>query len=513
MSQFTYTSISEALPEILVELVQGGNEEVTRNGSAVEILNAQIVLTEPSRREVLCPGRGANVFAQIAETMWVLSGRNDIEWLSAYLPRAKDYSDDGDTWRGAYGPRLRRFGGWPHQNNEGQMGFDQWQYVIDTLRSDPSSRRAVISIYDPNTDVPAGKDVPCNDFLQFQVRDYQLHMTVTVRSNDLMWGWSGINAFEWSTMQEITAQLLGVSVGTLTFNIGNLHLYETHWKKAERVDLPDPSDAALKTTAFDAPGIISNLWQVDYLFERWFNWEALCRKGEATPALLEDCEEPLVKAWSAAIAYYWQREDVWLTYLEGTALRRAVGLVPASLFPEPVRKPSEALTSTGPVAGHPTQLQDPEKAFLEFVTKLHATKHASYGNSWKKRGEQMSILANIARKVDRLGVGDEYDSPADTVIDLWVYLTKYLSWLNGNESGPERVDPLLRASLSEAQGKDPMKNWKTKIPKGFDEYVFRLDDYSVGEKRLVIWGMMVLTAPIARDLWYSENEYSPKLGV
>jgi thymidylate synthase len=57
------------------------------------------------------PGRNNNVFAQLAETAWVLAGRNDLAFLGHYLPRVADFSDDGRTWRGAYGPRIRRWGG------------------------------------------------------------------------------------------------------------------------------------------------------------------------------------------------------------------------------------------------------------------------------------------------------------------------------------------------------------------------------------------------------------------
>jgi len=212
--KYTFRTTSEALPFICSRLLDIGDEVGSRNGRVKELLNTTIVIEEPTRREMLSINRKANVFAQIAETMWVLAGRNDIEWLSAYLPRAKDYSDDGKTWRGAYGPRLRG----------GYFGFDQLMHVVDLLEGDPLSRRAVIAIYEPTTDANPGKDIPCNDFLQFQSRLGKLHLTVTVRSNDLMWGWSGINAFEWSTIQEIVASLLGLKVGTLTFNIGNLHL-------------------------------------------------------------------------------------------------------------------------------------------------------------------------------------------------------------------------------------------------------------------------------------------------
>ena len=96
---------SRVLPSIAADLLENGDEVGSRNGRVMEFINASITLTDPQRREILTLNRKANVFAQIAETMWVLSGRNDVEWLSAYLPRAKDFSDDGKTWRGGYGCR------------------------------------------------------------------------------------------------------------------------------------------------------------------------------------------------------------------------------------------------------------------------------------------------------------------------------------------------------------------------------------------------------------------------
>jgi hypothetical protein len=51
----------------------------------------------------------------------------------------------------------------------------------------------------------------CYTQLQFQSRLGALHLSVTVRSNDVMWGWSGIIAFVWSTIQEVVEHLLGAS--------------------------------------------------------------------------------------------------------------------------------------------------------------------------------------------------------------------------------------------------------------------------------------------------------------
>jgi thymidylate synthase len=105
--KYEFSSVNQALPVLLSDLLEVGEETGSRNGRVKELLNTQVVIKYPRRREILVPNRGANVFAQIAETMWVLAGRNDVEWLSAYLPRAKDYSDDGETWRAGYGTRIR----------------------------------------------------------------------------------------------------------------------------------------------------------------------------------------------------------------------------------------------------------------------------------------------------------------------------------------------------------------------------------------------------------------------
>ena len=489
--KYSFPTASEALPFICSRLLDIGDEVGSRNGRVKELLNTQIVLTDPQRREILTLNRKANVFAQIAETMWILAGRNDIEWLSAYLPRAKDYSDDGETWRGGYGPRIRG----------GHFGFDQLATVVDLLKADPLSRRAVIAIYEPQTDANPGKDIPCNDFLQFQSRLGALHMTVTVRSNDVMWGWSGINAFEWSTIQEIVAHLLGIAVGTLTFNIGSLHIYGQHWDKAGRLEFEEDHNAI---TPFQLPDTVErSLEWVDIYIDRWFEWEALCRKGEATLAGLDEIDEPLFQSWAAAIAYYWQREDFWLGALNGTALAVAIARTPASVL-------SEARTASDSGAagvGHNLAAHERTGAFYDFVTDLHAKKHASYGNSWMKRGEKLSILANMARKVDRLGVGDEYDSSADTLIDLLVYACKYHCWLLGCEANPENVNTGLAVALAEeeetvGQAADIAI---VDITEDFNLYCDNIEIYSLDQKIDFVGQLILRVAPIARDVWYEET--------
>lgn len=493
---YVFNTAGEGLPVLLKDLLENGEETGSRNGRVKERLNAQITLTDPARREILAPGRHANVFAQIAETVWVLYGQGDVRWLSAYLPRAMDYSDDGKTWRGAYGPRLRGTQGYP---------VDQVRFVVETLRRDPLSRQAVIQIYSAQVDSAPGLDRPCNTFLQFQSRWGHLHMTVTIRSNDIMWGWSGINAFEWSTLQEAIASILGLKVGPLTFNTGNMHLYETHWKKAADIVAASPEAGHVRIMSpiylpYAPMPLMRSVDDLDRRLEEWLLWEADCRSGKIYEREMPRFKGDVFRAWMAAIAFYWTRDDKWLQYIEGTALAAAIREVPESLYPVLSRPPER------PGAPTPTaRLSEPLRAFYKYVSELHSVKHASYGTSWKKRGEKLSILANIARKVDRLGATDEFETETDTVIDLLVYLIKYRCWLEQVDDGPKGVNVHLAAVLNATEDIGPEDDWEG-IRELFDHYADTIDTLQVHATKLdAVEELIVRVAPAARDLWLNEN--------
>ena len=100
---------TEALVQVLREIDNNGREVTTRGFTQKEILSSLITIDNPNERAIVLKNRNNNIFALIAETLWVLGGRNDLGFLSHYLPRAIDFSDDGLTWRAAYGPRLRNW--------------------------------------------------------------------------------------------------------------------------------------------------------------------------------------------------------------------------------------------------------------------------------------------------------------------------------------------------------------------------------------------------------------------
>ena len=206
--------------------------EQSRNGW-VTVWNGPVITTteRPMERVLFNPLRNANPFFHLFESLWMLSGREDLPWVAYFNKRMTEYSDDGGkTQPAAYGFRWREY-----------FGHDQLEMVIEELKRDPNTRRVVLGMWDPgSTDHPGdlarafagSKDVPCNTQCYFTLRDAKLHMGVTCRSNDLVWGAHGANAVHFSVLLEYVAARVGVEVGTMTQFSWNYHLYDGVLKAA-----------------------------------------------------------------------------------------------------------------------------------------------------------------------------------------------------------------------------------------------------------------------------------------
>lgn len=514
-----FTNASKALPRLLHDLLVGGEEVGSRAGRVRELTHIGITLTQPWQRELLVQHRKPNIAAQIAETVWVLAGRNDIGFLSNYLPRAANFSDDGKTWRAGYGARLRHWPDHAHAKN-----IDQLAEIVRVLREQPLSRQAVASIWDPESDYEPSKDIPCNNWLSFSSRLGKLDLHVAIRSNDAMWGWSGINAFEWSALQEIVAGLLGVEVGGLHFSTTSFHLYDQHWEKARRiVEKPVPwstHDVFLQDSPRFKLGTDSSLEGLD-LFDdyirEWLRIEELIRQGQDMGAAVDTFPEPMLQSWLRVIQWWWTGEREYLSVLEGTRLEMATR--PAYSVQPPEREFVDLMADEELVRRVRVDRPQATKysAFIIAASELHISKHVAYGDSWKKRGEQMSIMANIARKVDRLGGAEtEDETSSDTAMDLMIYLAKYMTWLEDEASivnkttsdtprEANRVLQVLDASYREWPKIHPKREeLESALRSNFDALESAVKVHR-GQRREIVEGMLEDAYVLARKLWDEEQ--------
>lgn len=464
---YNFTNVNDALPVLMGDLLQKGEVFGSRAGQTTELTHVGITLEKPWQREIVIPDRKANIAAQIVETMWVLSGRNDVAGLAHYLPRAADFSDDGIEWRAGYGPRIRSY-----------HGVDQLAYVVDTLADNPSSRQAVINLWDATVDTTPGKDIACNNWLTFSARNGKLDLMVGIRSNDAMWGWSGINAFEWSAVLELVACLTELKMGKLHFATTSFHLYEQHWQKAASISNIEGNFMYTDSPQMNLDGC-KVLTRFDELAQEWFALEKLIRFGHLVAPSVDSFPDPLLRSWLRVLQWYWSGDRSFLLSLERTRLHQAcvMGMAPPGV-PQHEQLKMELPSRVG-------------VDMIEHVNKLHAEKHAAYGDSWKRRGEYM-ILANIARKVDRIAGGKNTadETQADTAQDLMVYLAKYRCWLEGGTGDPIEVSPLLRSLIG------------TSAEHGDIEVLFnRLEDAVESEKTDLVDDLLIQAYSLSLSLW------------
>lgn len=213
-------NVNHAFVDGLWWLRIAGVKEESRNGPV--IVSPEPVTTVykfPRERILFDVKRDANPFFHLAESLWMLAGKEDVDTPAYFAKQMSSYSDDGETLHGAYGYRWRV-----------KFGTDQLFDIYDQLKTDPLTRRAVLSIYDPYYDSSyAGKDLPCNTHSYFRINDGRLDMTVCNRSNDLVWGCYGANAVHFSMLQEFMANMLDIPVGRYYQMSNNFHIYPHHY--------------------------------------------------------------------------------------------------------------------------------------------------------------------------------------------------------------------------------------------------------------------------------------------
>jgi thymidylate synthase len=307
-------------------------------------LNPAILPVTPGRRLVTAFGRPVNPAFSLAEVVWILTGREDVEMLKWYNSRIGDYSDDGETFNAPYGYRIR-------SQFDGQ---DQLADMIQQLKDNPESRQAVLNVWYPpkdrtfaqeGFDHEAGpfitkretKDRACNLVGHALIREGRLNWLQVMRSNDIMWGTPN-NFMQWMHIQEFVARMVGVEPGEYTHVADSLHLYDYHWEEAQLCEHFDlygelryehlpmeagwhplnqvaqfEEQARTDGTAFQHDLDPFSYWaSVCMVFESWRLWKA----GDDLGALLALRRTPdRVLAAAQARFYYWFRwyqEDQYL---------------------------------------------------------------------------------------------------------------------------------------------------------------------------------------------------------
>ena len=149
-----------------------------------------------------------------AEWQWYLSGDNNVSKLGEL------YGKVPEIWK-----RMADKEGFVNSNYGWQWKRnDQLDYVVDLLKHNPKTRQAAISIYDRKEGYMYDNDTPCTYAIQFTIFKDKLDMCVTMRSNDLWFGFCN-DQYCFSKLQELVAIKLEIPIGEYYHFAHNLHLY------------------------------------------------------------------------------------------------------------------------------------------------------------------------------------------------------------------------------------------------------------------------------------------------
>ncbi|MBW4574789.1 MAG: hypothetical protein KME08_05835 [Aphanothece sp. CMT-3BRIN-NPC111] len=448
-----FKNVTEAFQKGLRAILQEGEVVLVRSHEAREVRSHLIKIASPLERVYVIPHVYNNIFAQIAETLWMISGRNDTALLSHYLPPTEDFADDSNIRRSAYSNWLRNW-----------QGIDQIKEVARILRQDCNKSNAVIVKFDLAQDYIEGQDISGNSWLHFLIRNGRLHLNVSICSNDIWSDFSGITTFELSVLHEMMAYWTGTQVGEYSHFASSFYLYERHYQQAKKI-IASSQDKSLYDFGFTNPPFSTPLEEFDGAMGCWFAIEDKMRHGEINLSQEINSLNDSFLRNSLEMLYIYNRH---LHGAEQNEIAQLIEYLPTNDFKiGAIEYFSRELNNQNFV-----KLQDKEREYFQYLwggrtadndyvgiedslaskhptlnvakfvsifdqlSILHTKKSLVYKDSWKKHGELLGVFGSIARKYDRIEVlmteevkptSDE--SLFDTVADMAVYATKYLTYL------------------------------------------------------------------------------------
>jgi thymidylate synthase len=161
----------------------------------------------------------------VHELLWFLAGDTNVRYLRENGVTIWDEWADANGELGpVYGKQWRS---WPAHDGD---TIDQIKEVISEIRTNPSSRRLIVSAWNP-ADLPKMALAPCHCLFQFWVGDGRLSCQLYQRSGDVFLG-VPFNIASYALLTQMVAQVTGLVPGEFVHTLGDAHLYLTHLEQA-----------------------------------------------------------------------------------------------------------------------------------------------------------------------------------------------------------------------------------------------------------------------------------------
>jgi len=173
-----------------------------------------------------------------AELLWYFAGTNNPTYIENYAGLWKRLHNEDGTVNSSYGNLLFT------ELNE--HGHTQYDWVIKSLTKDKDSRQAFMHFNKPGHQFLDNKDQVCTLQALFHIREDKLHMTLTMRSNDVIYGfmtdWAFFSVLQYHVFLHLKDYYPDLEMGSYTHISHSMHLYERHYDMVKNMVGPDLND-------------------------------------------------------------------------------------------------------------------------------------------------------------------------------------------------------------------------------------------------------------------------------
>ena len=172
----------------------------------------------------------------IGELLWFVSGSTNANVLKEKYGCTiwEEWKDEDGELGKIYGHQWRNFGAASEENDGwvfGVTGFDQLKWLINEIKTNPTSRRLYVTAADPNSRYDQALDC-CHNYFQVVIKDGKLNLYFQMRSNDVFLGLP-YNITSYAVLANMLALETGYDVGELVYSGVDVHLYQNHIEQAK----------------------------------------------------------------------------------------------------------------------------------------------------------------------------------------------------------------------------------------------------------------------------------------
>ncbi len=229
--------------DLLKHVLEHGNQKGDRTGTGTLSVFGYQMRFDLSEGFPMVTTKKLHLKSIVHELLWFLKGDTNIGYLQENGVRIwNEWADENGDLGPVYGHQ------WRNWNSE---EIDQIKEVVDTLKSNPNSRRMLVSAWNPSvlpdTSVSFSENVnngkaalpPCHAFFQFYVADGKLSCQLYQRSADIFLG-VPFNIASYALFTLMMAQVCGYQPGEFIHTFGDAHIYNNHMEQVELQLSRDP---------------------------------------------------------------------------------------------------------------------------------------------------------------------------------------------------------------------------------------------------------------------------------